>query len=529
MFPRPSSAQQPGPNTNAVIVITDPAAIELFLLPTIASNPGYYEFDAGPAGCRIDSAVFAEFVRRPELWPPGMVILSLANITFDGPLDLSGIEYRIAIRLEDCQVRASVTLDATTWHGPVRFVRTIINGGISAESAEFRKGLLLQKVRCQESVRLARSIHDEPLLIYDTQIDGELQLQNSILTHGLLLLDVDCGPSVDGSGARVGTSLQLFNCYCHQDVDFSRVRVNDEVVLKETTVAGTLKLIGAEIGGLVHLADAHLASLTLADAVVEEELILLDSGFSVELRYVDWLGDDASLDLSGAYLGNFTLPDAGLPPTIDLRGLTYSEFRSNCLYCERSPAGWAAHIKTQLARQRPFSKTVYDSVAAKLREQGETLLADSVNYAGWQLASAQPGLAGHRRLWLHIDRATTGHGIYPARIVWWLTGWIISYILLTTAFATPPGLFTARINTNRSDAPAATMTATVAGLARLVLIAIDRLVPAFKYRNRFAPPPPAFAWVTGVYRLLGIALVAIIALWLVRSVGTFPPANQISR
>lgn len=410
-----------GSGDAAPIAIGNADAFDWFLVKTSESR---YQFSPEPEGFNVNSAAFQSFLENPDLWPPGMEEIQIANATFEGSLDLSDLNCPLSIELENCLALEGIQLDRSTWTGNVSLTSCTVSS-LSAVSTQFNRGLSLRGVHCLGDINLNGSVHGALFSLFDVDIDGELLLREAALNSGARWQRFRCAGDVTAEGAAINQLLLEISEF-EQVLDLSGAVVSGTIQFEIVSVATLLNMRGMQAGN-VNVARGELGSLDASGATIGEELVILD--WSASTMSTKWLSDAASLDLSNARIGNFVLPQMGLPPVIDLRGLTYTSFTPECVNCD-SDSEVAAFILYRLNLQQPPSDAVVTGLVDHLRSHDETQLANALEYAVRESARREPGLSFMRRAWMQVDRITTGHGLYMHRLLWWFAGWFATYALL---------------------------------------------------------------------------------------------------
>lgn len=402
--------------------------------------------------------VRGEVIRRMLLgrfpWPGGTEPdprgIRLRGAQLAGGVDLGEVDSTLPLRLVDCATTGPVVLSgarlSTVDFSGLRG-RTVV-----AVETRFERALLLV------GVRLTSGGADGAVNLAGAHIGSVLDVSGSHLVS-----------TEPGSPAFHGNNLTTSG----------GVFLNRGFRAEGGGPLGTVRLSGAELGGQLNLSGAWLVNLhgpaLVADYLRTRSNLMLDQGFRAEGR-----GGTGTLRLVGARIGGrltaldghaFAAQAAGvvlnlsqarvggdvlLPPDftpglVQLDGFTY----------EGMPRGaeLADWLDLLARRTAHYASQPYLQLAAAHRGAGNERDVRRIHVARQRDLLRRGDLAPGARLWHRLTGLTVGFGYRPAVALLWWFGALLLSVLLVVGVAGPAGL------TLRADRPGPCALAEQVGLA----------------------------------------------------------------
>lgn len=423
---------------------------------------------------RVVSAGFLDLLLRPGGDLGAMVALHVRAARIMGTLDLSFRRVETALDLRECEfdqapwlgrmsipaldlvdcrmpglwanslkVAGSMSLDRSVFQGALSLIGCeigddlILNGAVAATKEDTPViSLYGAKVGCNLSMtgvalhgllRLAQATIGATLLLDGAQLSapqptgggqppavdatglsvgGQMNLNCANVQGEMLLSDISVGRVVDLSGAKVqnpsGDAVTL---------DGSRVR-GDVLLADGATFSGTTRLVGADIGGSLHIRDAHLWSnagdaLVMDGATVHGVLALHRSHLgAIRLFQTRVTGLDDDLGEGEDGLGSWSSAQP-----LDLRGFTFQQLT------DKAETSVAAREKW-LRRTTSYDPAIWRTLSKVYVLSGQDGLARRVNIAQENNRLARMPW-GPRKLGRWCLRLLIGHGYRPERSLLW--------------------------------------------------------------------------------------------------------------
>ena len=275
--------------------------------------------------------------------------------------------------------------------------------------------------------------------------------------RALLLGDVTPASALRVAGARITGVLDLRNAdltcpvvlhSCHfektplfyaartRQLAFTR-SVLPNLVATEITTSGALQLSECRIAGSVRLIGAELGALSLDNAVLgtedtDVEVLQLNPGHIVNDLYAPGLVASGRLALKGARVGGVVdLTAATLTGSADFRRARFDELCA-------TPDAWPGKVKLDgltfgaLTPRLPAAARLelltrdeeghvphaYEQLAAEYARIGDDTSARTVRLAKQRRYRAT--LPGYARIWGYLQDITVGYGYRPMRAAAWL-------------------------------------------------------------------------------------------------------------
>jgi hypothetical protein len=344
----------------------------------------------------VSASVIRELVRgrlAVDADPHG---LRLRGARIAGRLDLANIASELALELRDCFLPGGVSLrDAQLLSVAVTGCRIELAAD-STESAVDATGLVARALSLNGSTVTAGTAAGAVRLLR-ARI-GTLDCAGARLANTV-------GPALDADGLQVDHS--MFLC--------------DGFAATSPSVRGTVRLLGAHIGGQLNCGGARLENTTgpalEADGSQVDRDVLLCDGFTA------LGGGGAVLLLTDARIGGAFFLDTDRETSIDVDGLTYRGLPQPA-----SPGHWL----TLLREHTPgYAAQPYQHLAAAYRAAGHDRDARTILIAQRRDQIRRAGLAGSERVWGRLTGFTLGYGYQPWRALLLLLATLAAAVMLS--------------------------------------------------------------------------------------------------
>jgi hypothetical protein len=353
----------------------------------------------------VSASVIRDLVRGRLVSEPDPHGLRLRGARITGQIDLENITSDLALELRDCLLPSGLNLRKAQ-------LLAVALTGCRIEQAADSDDAPVDATRFA-----ARVLSLEQSTATSAGEQGTIRLLAAhigTLDCGGARLENTTGPALEADGLQVDQSVFL----------------RDGFTATSAGERGTIRLLGAHIGGQLNCGGARLENTTRpafdADGLRVDQDVLLKDGFTATSA-----GGRAVLVLTGARIGGtFRLdtdrvthmaPDQG--SLIELDGLTYSG-----LPRPASRRRWL----TLLREHTPaYAAQPYQHLAAAYRAAGHDRDARTILIAQRRDQIHRAGLAGSERAWGRLTGITLGYGYQPWRALLLLLATLATAITLS--------------------------------------------------------------------------------------------------
>ncbi|SFJ25061.1 hypothetical protein SAMN05421835_10450 [Amycolatopsis sacchari] len=389
-------------------------------------------YDAG--GEPVRGGLLRRMLLGGFAWPGGEPDprgIRLRNAELRGGLDLSEVETRLPLHLVDCRTSEPVLL--TGAHLSTVDLSGLVGNNVVAVEARFDRALLLMGARLRAGTA-----------------DGVLNLAGASV-----------GSVVDVSGAHlISTHPEAPAFHGNNLVTGAGVFLNRGFRAEGGGPLGTIRLSGARIGGQLNLGGAWLVNADgptlVGDYLCTRSNLMLNQGFHAEGRH-----ENGTLRLVGAEIGGrfagedghafaaeprdlvlnlgqvrvagtVQLPASFTPGLVQLDGLTYTGVPRRTELAE-----W---LDLLAHRTSHYASQPYLQLAEAHRAAGNERDVRRIHLARQRDLLRRGHLPPGGRLWHRVAGLTVGYGYRPAvALVWW-AGVVALSVLLVAGIAGPAGL-----------------------------------------------------------------------------------------
>ncbi|WP_344467884.1 hypothetical protein [Kitasatospora kazusensis] len=412
--------------------------------------------------CRFDGPVDLDEAVTGSIDLSGSRLASLSayGAHVRGTLDLHGVVVNgtaeLAVHADGITVDGSLNADGIAVTGPFGLINAVIGGQVTFNDAKLENDAPDGKSLNAGGMRVGRS-----LLARGLEATGEVRLPgahigSALLFDGARLTGGQGGSAFQGEGLTVASSA-YFRSLARRDGADSVDRADgpdrsggQDRAVRRFTAAGTVRLVGARIGGGLYFGGAVLTAGTASTAPVDptdkerpalaasrmvvEGSIYFDDGFHTagELRLTgtritghldlrDMDSPDALLTLYAATAVGGVRDDLeSWPSRLNLDGFSYDSFSHYLEARERIPL-----LARQVRRGAPdriggFRAQPYEQLAAYYRGLGNDGEARTVLLA--KQRALRRRLPWWQRVPGHLLDLLVGYGYRPLRAIGWAVG-----------------------------------------------------------------------------------------------------------
>ncbi|SFP66976.1 hypothetical protein SAMN05421810_10345 [Amycolatopsis arida] len=346
-----------------------------------------------------------------------------------GALDLAEVDSPLPLRLLDCRADEPIRLMGGRF--PALDLSGLVGVGIAAQEAEIARTLTLRDARLHNAGPYP-VVH-----LGGCRIGGLLNLSGTRLS-------TPEGVALQASNLRTGGGVFL----------------NQGFSAEGGAELGAVRLPGAELGGQLNMGGARVVNpngpALVADYLRTGSNVMLNHGFAAEGRR-----DSGTVRLVGARIGGRLMCEGGrasalapgdlavnlsrvevggdvlLPASfaegaLDVNGLTYTGTIS-----EATLAEWLELLAT---RTTYYASQPYFQLAAAHRAAGHERDVRRIHIARQRDLLRRGDLGFWGRLWHRVTGLTVGYGYRPGLALLWLLGAVLGSVLLTVGVAGSAGL-----------------------------------------------------------------------------------------
>lgn len=297
------------------------------------------------------------------------------------------------------------------------------NAAASGERAIFTSADIIPAVWIRD-LALAEKGHPKGLSIKGATIQGRLDFEDCTLPRPLFLSACTIADGITLDRARA-VVLGFQDCPLIGGIEGGRLKVDNSLFLRRSTIKGRVFLIGAKIGGALSLIAATLDG-GAGDALIADRLevkggLFLRDGFSAK----------GVVDLNHATIG-VLVDEAACWPDLILTGLTYDSIGLASPQTAEERLQWLGRRQNT----EKFDPQPYEHLAKVLKAAGHAgearriLIEKERDYARRKRQAAGTVTQWAHVIWLGLMDKLTRHGYEPWRVLpyvltVWMLGWAI--------------------------------------------------------------------------------------------------------
>ncbi|WP_280720023.1 hypothetical protein [Kitasatospora sp. MAP5-34] len=414
-------------------------------------------------GCCFDGAVNLDEAVTGSIDLSGsrLTTLSAYGAHVRGTLSLHGTVVNgtseLAVRADGITVDGSLDADEVAVTGSFSLINAVIGGQVTFNSAKLTNSSPDGKSLTAGGMRVGRS-----LLARELTAVGEVRLPgahigSALLLDGATLTGGQDGSAFQGEGLTVASSAYFrtsvrtsVRASVHKDRPTESASTNEPAEPVRFTATGTVRLVGARIGGGLYFGGAKLTRVTSPSGgdgtATKERPVLAASRMVVDgsLYFDEKFSTDGELRLTGTRItGHLDLrdmdsPDALLtlyaatavggvrddldswPRRLNLDGFTYDSF-SHYLDARQRIGLLTRQVKRGAPRETGgFRAQPYEQLASYYRGLGNDGEARTVLLAKQRAQRRQ--LPWWQRVPSHLLDLLVGYGYRPLRAIAWAVG-----------------------------------------------------------------------------------------------------------
>ena len=384
--------------------------------------------------------------------------LELSHSTFNGVLQMSGMETGTSVFLEDAMFKGNLDLHASYIGRDLSIHNSFFLGVLNLDGTHIRGSARLggQRGSLDGSSEQVTQMHFKKVDFYGARIDQALHIDASVIEDELML-----------SGLRVGDTLTI--------------------IRTEVTKAKTIDIKFSDLGSLVILQSAF-HSLDLTGTVIHKKLALGSNKWA----------KDARLTMRGTETKSLNDKVDSWPDVIDLRGFVYADTYALGTGSDDFTERDVEWFKGWLSKQAPYSPQPYKQLASVLQSAGHRLKAEEILIEGKErerASSASPTLLTFQKYFIGYGYRSIS---YPLR---WASGFAVAGGLFLFFFqnpfkpphASPPSsllpLFLERQLPGR-------WSSVINQFCAILVYSLDRFLPVVRLREHISPSIQPSGWLS---------------------------------
>lgn len=260
----------------------------------------------------------------------GLNTINLSNLSVDGDLNLSNINFSHSLNLEGMKLVGDLNLSNSKNQLPINLTGAEISGTLLAEDAEF-KAFFASKLKVKNGLVANGMIVSSQLLLSNSDVSGGVHLNNVKVGGHALLNDSSISGGLIMESSRVEGQVYLEDSKISHGIWMQSIVIKEMMIARNLSTDGIVSLVDSSIGEQIDLSGAYNTGVNLGAAQVGSNFLMRNATIAGNLKG-KWLRVQGQIDLESTEvngeldfeevaIGSSLLMRKLANPTVDFRGI----------------------------------------------------------------------------------------------------------------------------------------------------------------------------------------------------------------